>query len=105
MILRNNTYTEVKEKGDLYKITHAELVPDALFEGNYELRKDKRNTWNLDKNSSLERLIARLPTITWLEWYRKYPELRDPDPNYRDKFLFKLLSKSENEVFKTVKNI
>lgn len=96
-------FRDIKTNGDKFKITHYEKVPENLYRGNYELRKDERNVRNLDKDSSFERLVARIPLITYLDWYKKYPELQDSE--LRDKFLLKLLSNSENKVFRTVENI
>ena len=101
MILRNThkKFSELDLERDKFKVRHVERISDDVLKDNYALRKDKDSTYSYDRQT---RLVARIPTITWMEWYRKYPELSDSDPAYRDKFLWKLLNSQENEVFKTV---
>lgn len=104
MILRDtqNKFSRLEYEGDNFKVFHAERVNDDALKGNYELRKDKANCWSADKEM---RMIARVPLIAYIRWMREYPELHDADPAYRDRFLYKLLRKEENQVFKTVENI
>lgn len=104
MILKDTTnkFSRLEYEGDNFKVFHAERLDERALRGNYELRKDKKSCWSADKE---QRLIARVPLIAYIRWMREYPELHDADPDYRDRFLFKLLQKEENKVFKTVENI
>lgn len=104
MILRSsaNNLSRLEYDGDKYKIEHFHRIDENVLRDNAELRKDKRACWSADKEM---RLFARIPTLTYISWMKKYPELRDSDPAYRDRFLKKLLEQPENEVFKTVENI
>ena len=104
MILRNTEkkFSQLEYKGDKYNVFHAERIDDRVLKENFEYRKDVNNAWTQDRENLL---IARVPLITYLQWMKKYPELKDSDPAYRDRFLHKLLRQSENEVFKTVEHI
>lgn len=98
MIIRSddNSHKELVYEGDQFKITHHERVPDGLLQANYENRKDKNSVKSADGELWH---MARIPMLTYIKWYRQYPELRDPATS--DKFLRKLLRQPENEVFRT----
>lgn len=100
MIIKNdkNNFKELNFEGDKFKITHVERVPDGFLKSNQELRKDKDAVKSVDNELWL---IARIPTLTYIKWYRQYPELRDHDKAKADQFLKKLLKQPENEVFRT----
>lgn len=97
-----NKITKIDYNKNKYSISHYEDIPDSFFKRNQELKKDKKIVWSSDKE---KRHIARVPLALWIKWYRDHPELRDDDPEYRDRFLYKLLKKQENEVFRVVENI
>lgn len=100
MILRSdeNVHKEITYQGDQFKITHVERVPDGLLKANYENRKDKNSVKSADGEYWH---LARIPTLTYIKWYRQYPELRDSDTKVAHNFLMKLLKQPENEVFRT----
>lgn len=100
MIIRSdeNIHREFSLEGDKFKVKHVERVPDGFLKANQELRKDKKSVRSADNELWL---IARIPQLTYIQWYRKYPELRDPDPKVSTEFLKKLLKQPENEVFRT----
>lgn len=100
MIIRsdNNGYSELTYEGDNFKIKHVERVPDGLLRANYENRKDKNSVKSVDGELWH---MARIPTLTYIKWYRQYPELRDSDPKISGDFLKKLLKQPENQVFLT----
>lgn len=91
-------YRQLEYQGDKFRMFHAELIPDGFLKANHELRKNKLSTMSADGEFML---VARVPTLLWIKWKREHPELSDPDPDYRDRFLWKLLRKEENEVFRT----
>ena len=94
----DNVHRELTHEGDNFKIKHVERVPDGLLQANYENRKDKNSVKSADGEFWH---LARIPTLTYIKWYRQYPELRDPDPKVAFDFLKKLLKQPENEVFRT----
>lgn len=98
MIIRSdeNVHKELSFDGDKFKISHVERVPDGLLRANYENRKDKNSVKSADGELWH---MARIPLLTYIKWYRTYPELRDPETS--DQFLRKLLKQPENEVFRT----
>lgn len=100
MIIRSddNVHRELTHEGDNFKIKHVERVPDGLLKANYENRKDKNSVKSADGEFWH---LARIPTLTYIKWYRQYPELRDPDTKVAHNFLMKLLKQPENEVFRT----
>jgi hypothetical protein len=99
MIIKSdeNHLSQINFDGDKFKIDHVERMPTGLLESNREARKDKKTVKSADGELWL---VARIPQLTYMKWYREYPELRgDPDTSW--KFLKKLLQKPENEVFRT----
>lgn len=99
MIIRsdNNVHRELNFEGDKFKINHVERIPDGFLKSNQEARKDKNAVKSVDNELWL---VARIPQLTYMQWYRKYPELRG-DAESSWKFLKKLLQKPENEIFRT----
>lgn len=100
MIIRSddNVHREVSFEGDQFKIKHVERVPDGFLRSNYEMRKDKNSVKSADNEWWL---LYRIPQLTYIQWYRKYPELRSQDKKIADDFLRKLMLLPENEIYRT----
>lgn len=99
MIIRSNEniHEEIVYKGEQFKLTRHTRVPDGFLQSNYELRKDKNSVKSADGEWWL---LYRIPTETYIKWYRQYPELRQTG-KVADDFLKKLMLLPENEIYRT----
>lgn len=94
-----NAQVVLEYKKDMYQIRRFENI-DPILKFNYEMRKDEAHYNGFSRGRDL-RWIGRIPQALFIEHYRKYPEARDPSGTYWADFL----SKSENEMFRTVPKI
>lgn len=99
MIIKNTNseYKEFSLEKDQFKVFEAHDVENLLV-WNWQDRKRNEKYWLDPKEKELLH-VARIPQITYAAWYKKYPELRDPETS--QKFLLKLLDEEENHIFKT----